>query len=144
MQDKFIPVPKTKLFDGRIVPAFRVSQYPCSQGDDGKIAIAADGSHWLVESHDEARKACEAAGFKLLTDIQFMAISANIGLQSINSIIKAGKRALLFERGWFQLSNGKRIVGFGPDSWVSPSEGTSVPFRAPDSPEQHAFFCTRG
>ena len=142
-ENLFIPVPKTTIPGGIIVPPFHVGQYICTQ-QDGKAAVTADGAPWLVNTFDEARKACEAAGFKLLTDRQFAALCTNIGKQSINWTLKAGKQVLFFERGWLQLSNGKRIFGLCTDLWVAPSKDSPVPLREnSDSAIPHGFFCTR-
>jgi hypothetical protein len=59
----FIPFPQSTLPSGRVVPAFDVSQYLCSKGDDGKILISATAKPWTNISHYGAMEACVASGY---------------------------------------------------------------------------------
>lgn len=131
MQDVFITVPETTLPGGTVVPAFQVGQFACAQGEDGKAAVTADGTPWVRINFEEAKSACQKAGYQLITERQWLAIAHNAATQGCNwtkGEVGAGK---LFrgirkgkitsaqpgtyepesrkERRWLTLPNGERI-----------------------------------
>lgn len=130
-QSIFVKVPETTLPNGITVPAFEVGQYVCSQGADGKVAVTADGSPWVRINFAEAKAACEAAGYKMITELQWLAIAHDAAAQACNWTqcevgsgklyrgIRKGKvtcaqpgsyqPASEKERRWLMLSNGERI-----------------------------------
>lgn len=141
--DLFIPVPETTLPNGTVVPAFRVGQYVCTQGADGKAAVTAEGTPWVSIDFEEAKAACLAAGYALLTELQALAIAWNVSLQDANwSGGKVGEGDLRMglhkgtvygaaqpgtyespdpdEQRWFVLSNGERICDVAGNvySWI--------------------------
>jgi len=142
MQDQFIQVPETTLPGGVIVPAFSAGQYACTQGDDGKAAVAADSAPWVRINFAEAKAACEKAGYKLITELQWLAIAWNASQQDCNwTKGKVGEGKLFRgirngnyssaqpgnvepadkkERRWLTLSNGERICDLNGNvfQWV--------------------------
>jgi formylglycine-generating enzyme required for sulfatase activity len=140
--DLFITVPETTLPNGTVVSAFRVGQYVCTQGTDGKAAITAEGTPWVRIDFEEAKAACIAAGYALLTELQALAIAWNVSLQDANwSGGKVGEGTLRMglhkgtvygaqpgtyespdadEQRWFVLSNGERICDVAGNvySWI--------------------------
>jgi len=140
--DLFITVPETNLPNGVVVPSFEVGQYVCSQGEDGKASVTAEGTPWVRINFAEAKTACEKAGYKLITERQWLAIAHNAAAQSCNwtkGEVGAGK---LFrgirkgqvsgaqagtyeapcqkERRWLSLSNGILICDLSGNvyQWV--------------------------
>lgn len=142
MQNRFITVPETKLPNGLIVPEFRVGQYLCSQSPDGTAIVTEELAPWVSINYHDARKACEATGFKLLTETQALAIAHNIASQACNWNTGVVGRGRLFqglrnesveraqpgtftpedpdEERWLTLSNGERICDANGNafSWV--------------------------
>jgi hypothetical protein len=80
----FITVPETTLPNGAVVPAFQVGQYLCSKGEDGKATVSVTAKPWVRINFADAKKACEDAGFKLITELQCLAIAHNIAQQNVN------------------------------------------------------------
>lgn len=76
--DRFVTVPATKLPDGSIVPEFRVGQFLAGKNSDGKLAITDVAAPWVNVNYADARKACETAGYKLITERQWLAMAWNI------------------------------------------------------------------
>jgi hypothetical protein len=140
--DLFITVPETTLPNGTLVPSFQVGQYACSQGDDNKAVITAEGKPWVRINYREARKACEEAGFNLITELQWLAIAWDASQQDCNwtkgnvgegklfrgirnnkvggpqpGVYKTGDAK---ERRWLTLSNGMQICDLNGNvfSWV--------------------------
>lgn len=128
--DLFITVPETTLPNGIIVPSFEVAQYICSKGGDGKAAVTAEGAPWVRINFAEAKAACEKSGYKLITELQWLAIAHNAATQSCNwtqGEVGAGKlfrgirkgkvssaqagtyKPSRKERRWLNLSNGECI-----------------------------------
>jgi len=94
--DLFIPVPETTLPNGTIVPAFRVGQYVCTKSVDGKAAVTAEGAPWVRINFEEAKAACIAAGYALITELQWLAIAWNASQQPCNwntGIVGSGRLA---------------------------------------------------
>lgn len=148
--DLFVTVPKTTLPNGIVVPSFQVGRYACSKtaafhpGDFSthKAAISAIAPPWVNIKWHDARKACEAAGYKLLSELQALAIAHDIAGQDINwSCGKVGEGGIYQglhkgtvssaqaasyepadpeERRWHQLSNGERIWDFAGNchTWI--------------------------
>jgi len=77
VSDLFITVPETKLPNGTVVPAFQVGQYATSQSDDGKAIIVANRKPWVNINYHKAKEAAEAAGYKLITELQWLAMAFN-------------------------------------------------------------------
>jgi len=134
LQVQLIAVPEVTLPNGTTVPPFLVSQYHCSQSEDG--------APWVNIGYHDARKACQEAGMSLITELQSLAIAHDIVQQDINwtgGKVGLGKvfqglhkgtvegpkgRGFVSpdpeERRWHQLSNGSRIYDFAGHvfSWV--------------------------
>ncbi|MDB5813507.1 MAG: hypothetical protein JWN23_624 [Rhodocyclales bacterium] len=130
----FISVPEVTLPNGVVVPSFSVGQHLCSQSPDG--------TPWVEVSYHNARKACERAGTKLITELQALAIAHEIAQQDINwTGGKVGEGNIFIgihkgnvgevqpaayispdeeERRWHQLSNGECIYDFAGHcfTWV--------------------------
>jgi formylglycine-generating enzyme required for sulfatase activity len=140
--DEFITVPETTLPSGLIVPEFQVSKYACTRGADGKAASVAADNPWVEINYHEAVEACQAAGFKLITETQWLAIAYNASQQDANwTGGKVGEGELFqgirnwnvhsaqagiyeptdeTERRWLTLSNGELICDLNGNvyQWV--------------------------
>ncbi|MBC7860324.1 MAG: DUF4406 domain-containing protein [Burkholderiaceae bacterium] len=138
----FVTVPATTLPNGVAVPSFQVGRYLCAEGVDGIATVSADAAPWVKINYAEAAKACAAAGGKLITELQWLAIAHDIAGQDINwTGGKVGAGAVFQglhlgnvdeaqpgefisddanERRWHQLSNGERVFDFAGNaySWV--------------------------
>ena len=163
-EDLFITVPETTLPNGIVVPSFQVGQYVCSAKPDNQgLAITQEGTPWVRISYHDARKACEVAGYKLITEQQWLAIAHNAAQQPCNWTKGEVGKGKLFrgirnghvssgqpgtyepadakERRWLTLSNGERICDMAGNvfQWVfDDAQGdengiTAKPF-AEDSP----------
>jgi formylglycine-generating enzyme required for sulfatase activity len=139
--DLFVTVPETTLPNGQVVPSFQVGQYHCCAKDDG-IAIDPALAPLVNVNYRTAKARCEAAGYKLITELQCLAIATNIAQQDINWTSGAVGEGSLYqgihkenvrraqpgsyepedplERRWHQLSNGERIYDFAGNvfTWV--------------------------
>ncbi|MER2537662.1 MAG: SUMF1/EgtB/PvdO family nonheme iron enzyme [Azonexus sp.] len=135
----FIPVPETTLPSGLIVPAFHVGKYACTQGEDGKATVTEDQAPWVNINYADSKAACEAAGFKLITESQWLAIAWNVSQQDCNwTKGKVGKGKLFQglrkgtvtqaqpgnialdskkERRLLTLSNGEQICDLNGNIW---------------------------
>jgi formylglycine-generating enzyme required for sulfatase activity len=139
MTPHFITIPETTLPSGLVVPGFQVGQYVCTQGDDGKAVVTPDGAPWVNINYAEAKEACQKAGYKLLTERQWLAIAWNASQQDGNwtkgkvgdgklfrglrksnvsgaqpgNVEPADKK----ERRWLTLSNGERICDLNGNVW---------------------------
>lgn len=135
----FIPIPETCLPNGTIVPAFRVGQYVCTKDADGKAAVTAEGAPWVCINFEEAKAACLAAGYALLTERQWLAIAVNAAAQACNwntGIVGRGRLAQGLrqnsvdapqpgnyepedpdEQRWLTLSNGERICDLNGNAY---------------------------
>jgi formylglycine-generating enzyme required for sulfatase activity len=140
--DLFITIPEVTLPNGAIVPSFRVGQYVCTQGADGKAAITAEGTPWVRINFDEAKAACITAGYALITELQWLAIAYDASQQACNwntGIVGRGRLAQGLrnnsvseaqpgtfepddpdEQRWLTLSNGERICDLNGNvyQWV--------------------------
>lgn len=140
--DCFITVPDVTLPGGIVVPSFRVGQFVCSKGENGRLAVTAAGVPWVNISYHEARAACAAAGYAQITERQWLAIAIDAARQDCNwtgGQVGAGKlfRGLRKgsvsgpqpgdytpadekERRWLTLSNGERICDLNGNvrQWV--------------------------
>jgi formylglycine-generating enzyme required for sulfatase activity len=121
--DLFIPVPETTLPDGTIVPAFRVGQYVCTQGADGRAAVTAEGTPWVRINFEEAKAACLAAGYALITERQWLAIAHQVAQLPIN---------------WNSgvVGKGRLAQGLRQDSVDGPQPGDYLP----DDPDEQRFL----
>ena len=116
-QNIFTTVPETTLPCGIVVPTFMVGKYVASKGDDGKLEVTAEGLPWVHINYDEARAACADAGYKLITETQWLAIAWNLSQQACNwSKGEVGKGKLF--RG---LHKGT-VSSAQPGTYVSPNK----------------------
>jgi len=137
---ELIEVPETILPSCQTIPAFKVGKYLCSKGEQGNLAVTADRAPWVNINFSDAKAACEAAGFKLITESQSLAIAWNISQQAINwtggevgsGDLYQGLRNGDFdepqppivetedatEQRWFELSNGERIYDFAGNAYT--------------------------
>jgi hypothetical protein len=83
-EDLFVTVPEVTLPNGVVVPSFKVGQYYCSKGADGKAAVTAQGKPWVRINYAEARQACADVGGALLTELQALAIAFDVSQQDVN------------------------------------------------------------
>lgn len=116
--DLFIPVPETCLPNGTIVPAFRVGQYVCTRGADGKAAVTAEGAPWVNINFEEAKAACVAAGYSLITELQWLALAWNASQQACNwntGIVGSGRLAQGFRQGTSICAGAGDFVPEDPD-----------------------------
>jgi formylglycine-generating enzyme required for sulfatase activity len=142
MEKAFIRVPETHLPCGIAVPPFEASQFLCSQAPDSRVpraASAAGHTPWVRISYFTALAACKAAGWSLITELQWLAIAHDAAGQNANWTGGAfGEGKLLqglrkrsvtspvsgmyppddpSEARWKVLSNGERICDFGGNAW---------------------------
>lgn len=156
-RDLFISVPQITLSGGIVVPPFRVGQYLCTPGEPHPAgvrsceigdrvaraaAVRANRKPWVRINYWEARAACAAADYALLTELQALALAWDVSQQDINwTGGKVGQGELFRglhadsvdcvqpgtfeparegERRWLQLSNGKRIYDLAGNaySWI--------------------------
>lgn len=139
MQDQFIQVPEVTLPSGLIVPSFKVGQFACSKGPGGKAAVTAEGTPWVRINFAESKEACVAAGYKLITETQWLAIAWDASQQDCNwTKGKVGEGKMFRgirndnfssaqpgnieptdkkERRWLTLSNGERICDLNGNVW---------------------------
>jgi hypothetical protein len=138
--NEFVKMPGAKLRSGRYVPPFEVGKYACAKVD-GLAAVTADGEPWNWINYRGAIAACEAAGFHLITESQWLSLAQNIAKQDANwtggkvgkgnlyqgirgSIVSQPQpgtfEPLPGERRWFVLSTGERIYDVAGNiySWV--------------------------
>jgi len=138
----FVAVPATLLPCGITVPAFAVARWLAARGPDGRILLSEAAPPWVCIGYREARLACALAGFRLLTELQALAIAYDIAGQAPNWTGGAVGAGRLFqglhrgrcagaqpacveppdplERRWHVLSNGERIHDCAGNafSWV--------------------------
>ena len=140
--DGFITVPATTLPTGQVVPSFQVGQYHCGSQTNGPVIVSASVAPLVNIKYQAAKDLCAAAGFKMIIELQCLAIAHNIAQQDINwtsgkvgegSIYQglhkgsvSGPQAGTYEstdpaeRRWHELSNGARIYDFAGNvyTWV--------------------------
>lgn len=126
MSKLFVTIPETTLPGGRVVPAFRVGRYVCTQTNGGKAAVSADGAPWVNISFADAKVACAKAGFALITESQWLAIAFRIAALDANWT--SGK-----------VGQGKLYRGLRKWTAESAQPGTYTPR---DADEQRQFFVT--
>ena len=142
MQHAFIRVPETHLPCGIVVPPFEASQFLCCQAPDSRVPRAASlaaQTPWVRISYLTALAACRAAGWSLITELQWLAIAHDVAGQNANwtggavgeGELLQGLRKLSVlapvsgmyppddqaETRWKVLSNGARICDFGGNAW---------------------------
>ncbi|MES2346293.1 MAG: SUMF1/EgtB/PvdO family nonheme iron enzyme [Pseudomonadota bacterium] len=138
LADGFVTVPATTLPTGYTVPSFQVAQYHASMADDGTVTVDGSGKPKVNISYHAARDACTDHGYKLITELQCLAIAHNIAQQDINwsgGKVGAGyiyqgihngnvngPQAANYEPGenerrWHELSNGARVYDFAGNVW---------------------------
>lgn len=141
LADGFVTVPETVLPTGYTVPSFQVAQYHAGMAEDGTVTVDGSGKPKASITYHAARDACVDHGYKLITELQCLAIAHNIAQQAVNwtggkvgagSIYQGihrgnvkGPQAASYEPGederrWHELSNGARIYDFAGNvfSWV--------------------------
>lgn len=142
MSNLFVTIPATMLPGGLSVPSFRVGQYVCTQGRNGKAAVTAEGTPWVRINYNDARMACLNAGYALITESQALALAYQVALQPENWTGGAIGKGKLHqglrkwsahaaqpgthepsdpdERRWFALPNGQRIFDVAGNvfTWV--------------------------
>lgn len=126
MSKLFVSIPETTLPGGRVVPAFRVGRYVCTQGAAGKAAVTAEGTPWVNINFADAKLACAKASFALLTESQALAIAFRIAALDANWT--GGK-----------VGQGKLYQGLRKWSAKSAQPGTHTP---KDDDEQRRFYVT--
>src|ERR1051325_11211470 len=65
-----ITVPEVTLPNGTVVPSFQVGKYHCSRGANNVAALSPIAKPWVEINFHDAKKACAAAGYKLITELQ--------------------------------------------------------------------------
>lgn len=127
----YITVPEVTLPNGTVVPSFRVGQFACSKGADGKATITAEGTPWVRINYADAKAACKSIGSEMITELQWLAIAHDVANQDCNwTGGKVGQGDLFqglrndtvssaqpstfvsqdeTEQRWLTLSNGERI-----------------------------------
>lgn len=159
---RFVPVPETHLPCGHVVPAFEVSQFLCAKsiftdhfGDANPMVgdpsehpnvpvhacaqSVADRPPWVWITYAQACRACEASGWSLIRESQWLAIAHLLARHPENwtgGAVGAGKllqglhkasfdyppAGLLMphsdkENRWKTLSNHHRLCDFGGNAW---------------------------
>jgi hypothetical protein len=139
-ESMFIAVPERTLPGGIFVPAFQVSKYLCSKGDDGRIVLSASAAPWVEINYHDTVAACEAIDTLLLRETQALSIALDIASQDINwTGGKVGEGKVFQglhkgtvdepqdgefestdpeERRWHQLSNGEIIFDFAGNAFT--------------------------
>jgi len=142
MTDHFIIVPAVTLPSGTLVPAFQVGQYACGRGEDSKAIVTPKAAPWVCINYRTAVQACKAAGYRLITELQWIAIAHDVANQACNWTGRVVGEGELFqglrkwsvkaaqpgvhqptdatERRWLTLSNGERIYDMNGNAfqWV--------------------------
>lgn len=142
MKDLFVTVPETILPGGRVVPAFQVGQFLTSKNAAGNAVVTAEGSPWVRINFEEAKTACSAVGYQMITESRSLALAYQIALQPENwtgGAVGAGKLHQGLRKGrvgsaqpgtyespdpderrWFVLPGGERIydVAGNAYTWV--------------------------
>lgn len=142
VSDLFITVPQTRLPCGTVVPAFEVGQYVCTRDINEKVLVSDRHEPWVLISYHDARRVCESFGFKLITELQWLAIAHDAAHQDCNWTEGRAGYGELFrglrndnvwgpqpgtyqpededERRWLTLSNGERICDLNGNvyQWV--------------------------
>ncbi len=140
--DLYITVPTTTLPCGTVVPSFMVGQYAACKDKDGKLAIVPHLKPWVSINYHDAVAACLAAGYNLITELQWLAIAhdavnvdanwtkGKVGEGKLYRGIRKGKvseaqagdvvPADVKERRWLMLSNGEQICDMNGNlfQWV--------------------------
>jgi formylglycine-generating enzyme required for sulfatase activity len=127
-ENLFIPVPKTTLPNGIVVPPFQVGQYLCSRSADGRVAVTSEGTPWVDISYHAAREVCLDAGFALITELQALALAHNIAQLDGNW---TGRK----------VGEGDLFQGLRNDTVEEAQPGTYV---SPDPTESRAFILSNG
>lgn len=78
VESLFVTVPETTLPGGLVVPAFQVSRFMASEGADGQLVVSGTGAPLVYISYHDARKACAAAGFAMITETQALSLAWNL------------------------------------------------------------------
>ena len=142
VDSEFVLVPESKLPNGHVEPAFLVARYLSSKGPAGIPQSTPAGEPWIEIDYHDARAACESAGLKLITELQWLALAHDIANQDANwTGGKVGEGSIYQglhkdtvssaqpgnyestdpeERRWFVLSNGEKVFDFAGNaySWV--------------------------
>jgi formylglycine-generating enzyme required for sulfatase activity len=68
-------VPETTLRGQRIAPAFYVGRWACSKSENGLVTVNPELPPWTHLTFDEAKTVCEASGFKLIAESQWLGLA---------------------------------------------------------------------
>ena len=71
----FVTVPETTLPGSIVVPAFEVGQFATSRSAAGALTINGSDQPWTRINFASAQAAAAAAGYKLITELQWLAIA---------------------------------------------------------------------
>lgn len=126
--DLFVKVPATALPNGTLVPSFEVGKYLCSKGAKGRAAVTYEGKPWTRITYRAARKACSAAGYALITELQALALALNIAQQDDN---------------WSGGKVGEGVLRRGLHKWSVDSAQPGT-FEPSDPEEQRGFLLSNG
>lgn len=126
--NQFIVVPETTLPSGLVVPSFYYGKYLCSKGEDGKVAVTAEGIPWVNINFAEAKAACDESGFSLVTESQELAIRHNAAQQDCN-----------WTKG--KVGEGKLFRGLRKGTVSSAQPGT---YQSPDAKERRVLTLSNG
>jgi hypothetical protein len=154
VNDCFVVVPETVLPNGETVQSFLASQFLCSAGKtnmqrgapfyEGKRQASSTnhGIPWININYFDAKIACEAAGYTLLTEKQWLAIAWNCASVDVNWTGGRKGKGMLIQglvcggvsqpqpgsytttipncRRWLMLSNDEMIFDIGGNArhWV--------------------------
>ena len=136
----FVQVPETALPNGLVIPAFQVAQHISTKSSDGVVSFDPTLTPWTNITFYDAKKACSASGYGMITETQWLSIAYNLSQQDCNwTGGKVGKGNLFqgirnggsakpghyvscdtSERRWMTLSNGTKICDFNGNvfQWV--------------------------
>ena len=136
----FVQVPETTLPSGLIVHAFKVSQHVSTKAANGFVSFDPTLKPWTNISYYDAQKACEASGYAMITETQWLAIAWNLSQQGCNwTGGKVGEGNLFqgirngggakhgaymptdtTELRWMTLSNGEKLCDFNGNvfQWI--------------------------
>jgi len=142
MTHSFVTVPETTLPNGEIVSSFQVAQFISGKDESGKLAIDGEAKPWANINYHRATAEAESAGYKLITEKQWLAIAFNVAAQACNwtkgevgkgKLFRGIRKGLVSEgqpgnyeptdkkeRRWLTLSNGEKICDFNGNlfQWV--------------------------
>lgn len=84
--DNFATIPQTTLPGGLVVPAFRVSKFLASAGENRPILLDGSGSPMVDVTYHQARELAAQAGFELIKESQALSLAWNLSQVARNWI----------------------------------------------------------